>query len=108
MPTALGVGSPGRCWTRNAVLSAIEPQFRLPAPRRPAAEAPLQCSARRAAVIRLLTDENPKRPGAAAYARFVALRDGITVEQHVAAAGPVASGTLRSASRRGHVRLELK
>jgi len=33
-------------------------------------------------------------------------RDGITVEEFIAAAGPIASGTLRKAIRRGHVRLE--
>ena len=48
----------------------------------------------------------PQAPGQRAHARFALLRDGMTLEEFIAAAGPIASGFLRKAVRRGHIRLE--
>ena len=58
------------------------------------------------AIVRAVASETRSGEGTAAHARFAALRDGMTVAEYVAAAGPVAAGTLRKAIRRGHVRLE--
>jgi hypothetical protein len=95
---AQATGKPGRGKRAGAAAGAAE--------HGPQARSAGAARMDRTAIIRLLATENPKRAGTAAHARFAALRDGMTVADYIAAAGPIASGTLRKAIRRGHVRLE--
>lgn len=59
----------------------------------------------RTAVIRVLTETNPKRKRTAAYRRFGRLRDGMSVADYVRL-GPWARNELRHNLKRGYIRLD--
>jgi hypothetical protein len=58
------------------------------------------------AVITVVLEGNPKRPGSASHARYAMLRSGMTVADYLAAAGSRGRRKLRKALRQGHVRVD--